>query len=263
MKKGKSFDNLLTDLHSDPLPDAAVPALSLQSDGVVELSPLSHDEADRLAACEQTIDEGLTTFLAVGSALIEIRQHKLYRASHRTFEGYCRARFQLKRQRAYELMGAADVVNNLSEISDKNETIALPERESHASALAQLPAEKRRQVWKQITEEAEQTQQPITATRIKAVVKQEQEVPLSESAAGEESAASDSDRKAQLVKQVSKAVKTATSQEIRIEVRGAWLMRHGLEDAWRQLRNRPEWVINEAFKDKLTLTEARLLGLFR
>lgn len=269
MKKGKSFDNLLTDLHSDLLPDSAVPALSLQSDGVIELTPLTKDEANWLATCEQTIDEGLSTFLAVGSALVEIRKNKLYRSSHRTFESYCRERFQLKRQRAYELMGAAEVVNSLSEISDKDQELFLPERESHANALAALPIYKRQEVWKQITDEAEQTQQPITSNRIKAVVEQRRSEPQPEiggkpadNAANNITIDNVPANKAHYVKQIKKAAMTVELHEIRIEVRGSWLVRHGLEDAWRELRGRPDWVINNKFKDTLTPVEAKLLGLF-
>ncbi|MCK8495165.1 MULTISPECIES: hypothetical protein [Spirosoma] len=267
MKKGKSFDNLLTDLHSDPLPDSAVPALSLQSDGVVELSPLTSEEADRLASCEQIINEGITTFLAVGNALMEIRQNKLYRANHRTFEGYCRDRFQLKRQRAYELMGAAEVVNSLSEksglddlseISDKRVNVVLPTRESHATVLAEVPEEVRKEVWKQVVEEAEYTAKPVTATLIKQVAKragQPNSTPVKPEA--------ESVDHTHHIQRIKKAVGNAAPQEIRIEVRGAWLIRHGLADAWRELRGRPEWVINDKFKDTLTLVEAKALGVIR
>jgi hypothetical protein len=65
------------------------------------------------------------------------------------------------------------------------------------------------------------------------------------------------------LKQIKKAVITAKSEELRIEVRGSWLVRHGLEDAWRQLRGQPDWVINNRFKDTLTLSEAKLLGIIR
>ena len=284
MKRSKSFDNLLTDLHSDPLPDGAMPGLSLQTDGVIELSALTGEEVDRLVVCEQTIAEGFDTFLAVGNALLEIQRGKLYRSSHRTFEGYCRERFQLKRQRAYELMGAAEVVNSLSEISDKTEVTnnlseisdknekgtglseisdktqnqALPTRESHASVLAGLPVDVRRDIWAEVTEEAQRTDKPITATRIKLAISQHtrsrpvgvgEELPLSTAT------------NQRLIKQVKKAIADAASGEIRVEVSGKWLKRHGLEDTWRELRNRPDWVINEKFVDHLSLKEARILGL--
>lgn len=268
MKKGKSFDNLLTDLHSDSLSDNGVSVLSLQSDGVVELTPLTPEEADQLAIHEQTIDEGLTTFLAVGNALIDIRQHKLYRAVYRTFEAYCRERFQLKRQRAYELIGAADVVNSLSEFSDNNPHPSLPERESHASALAALPVNRRQEVWKEITKEAVETRQPITAARIKTVINREKGKfkPVLDGEPSHPAGETETEGGAHRVhylKQIKKAVITANYEELRVEVRGSWLVRHGLEDAWRQLRGQPEWVITNRFKDTLTLNEARLLGLIR
>jgi len=43
---------------------------------------------------------------------------RLYRVTHGTFQDYCRERWGIKRQRAYELMEAARIVSNLSEISD-------------------------------------------------------------------------------------------------------------------------------------------------
>jgi len=57
MKRAKSFDNLLTDLHSEPITDVNMSALgALESDGVTELSPLSYDEQERLSACEKIIE---------------------------------------------------------------------------------------------------------------------------------------------------------------------------------------------------------------
>lgn len=85
-----------------------------------------------LESCEQVIERGLATFVEVGNALLTIRDRRLYRQSHDTFEDYCRDRWGLKRQRAYELIDAASVVGALSEISDT----PIPARESHAAALA-------------------------------------------------------------------------------------------------------------------------------
>jgi poly-D-alanine transfer protein DltD len=167
-------------------------------------------------------------------------------------------------------MGAADVVNSLSEFSDKEQGLPLPERESHANALAALPISQRQEIWEQVTRESGQTQQPITASGIKTVIDREEGRPkpiLGEEAthlAGDNAKSNDmSASNTYYIKQIKKALITAKSQELRIEVRGSWLVRHGLEDAWRQLRDRPDWVINNQFKDTLTLNEAKLLGLFR
>ena len=48
---------------------------------------LSAAEAGRLQELETTIERGLQTFIEVGEALREIRDHRLYRGDHPTFEG--------------------------------------------------------------------------------------------------------------------------------------------------------------------------------
>jgi hypothetical protein len=101
-----------------------------------------------------------STFYDVGSALSVIREQRLYRESHGTFEDYCSERWGLKRQRAYELMGAASVVFNLSEISDK------PRLESHAAELVPLPDRAQAAAWTVTTESSE----PVTAARVREVV---------------------------------------------------------------------------------------------
>lgn len=119
-----------------------------------------------LAECESVIERGLGTFVEVGAALLRIRNERLYRESHGTFEDYCRDRWALKRQRAYELMEAADVASVVSEISD---TPVL--RESHAAELAPLRHEPdaMREAW---TEAVEQHGPKPTAAQVREVVQE-------------------------------------------------------------------------------------------
>lgn len=74
--------------------------------------------ADQLVEHEAVIERGLGSFLEVGAALIAIRDGKLYRATHSTFEAYCTDRWQLARNQAYRLIDAAQVVQALSPIGD-------------------------------------------------------------------------------------------------------------------------------------------------
>lgn len=60
---------------------------------------------------------------------MQIRDNRLYRVEYGTFEEYCKEKWGISRPRAYELMKAAEVKENLSEISDK------PIKESHTAAL--------------------------------------------------------------------------------------------------------------------------------
>ena len=70
----------------------------------------------RLRLLEQVIERGLTTFVEVGNALLEIRDSRLYKDSFSTFEDYCRERWGMSRPRAYPLIEAAEIMSNLSTI---------------------------------------------------------------------------------------------------------------------------------------------------
>lgn len=106
-----------------------------------EVMPLSTDLA-RLAALEQVIEEGMAAFVAVGTALAEVRDGRLYRAEHATFEAYCEVRWQMSRRRAYQLMEAADVVCTMvhNELVPVASTIT---NERQARALGAAPADER------------------------------------------------------------------------------------------------------------------------
>lgn len=106
------------------------------------VTALASVEREDLVRHEGVIATGLKTFVAVGNALVDIRDRRLYREDYDTFEEYCRDRWNLKRQRAYELMDSAEVTRDLSEISDK-----LPERESHTAPLSPLAPTERQDAW--------------------------------------------------------------------------------------------------------------------
>jgi hypothetical protein len=91
-------------------------------------------EVISLASCETTIERGLKTFVDVGEALMAIRDGKLYLEAYDSFEDYCQKRWDLKRQRAYQLMAAADTATVMSQICDT----PAPSVESHAQALTPL-----------------------------------------------------------------------------------------------------------------------------
>lgn len=82
------------------------------------LVSLSKDEELTLSGCEQVIERGLKTFVEVGEALITIRDGRLYRATHGTFEAYCVERWGLPRNRAYQFVDAAETVAQMSTIVD-------------------------------------------------------------------------------------------------------------------------------------------------
>lgn len=117
-------------------------------------APLSYDEAitlaelTRLGELEQVVETGLTMFVKVGNALLEIRDSRLYRQQFATFEAYCKERWRLKERHAYKLMDAASVVENLQSCPIGQ----LPQTESQARPLTRLEPEVQREVWKEVVE---------------------------------------------------------------------------------------------------------------
>lgn len=95
--------------------------------------PLTAAERDRLGQLEAVVDNGLDTFRRVGAALTEIRDARLYRQTHTTFEAYCAAKWGFGRAHAYRLIAAADVVSKL-------ETAGLPVPQSEGQAREVLRA---------------------------------------------------------------------------------------------------------------------------
>lgn len=63
-----------------------------------------------LADLEVVIERGLGTFVKVGEALATIRDQRLYRQGHETFEDYCRDRWGFSASRARQLIGASETV---------------------------------------------------------------------------------------------------------------------------------------------------------
>lgn len=79
---------------------------------------LTSVEQAELKKLETIIDNGLQTFVEVGNALMRIRDARLYRLAHSTFEEYCHQRWGMRRSYAYELIDTSKTVRNLSGIPD-------------------------------------------------------------------------------------------------------------------------------------------------
>ena len=90
-------------------------------------------DTGRLAALETTIERGLATFADVGLALLELRDGRLYRTTHGTFDDYCRERWQMTSRRALQLIEAAAVVTQIGTIVPISATG--PSEQSEAPAV--------------------------------------------------------------------------------------------------------------------------------
>ncbi len=84
-----------------------------------EGAQLNASEHDDLAACEAAVDGLRLAFWAAGKALQVIRDARLYRETHASFEEYVEDRWDMSRAQAYRLIAAWSLAERLSPIGDK------------------------------------------------------------------------------------------------------------------------------------------------
>lgn len=114
-------------------------------------SRVAQRRAETLAVLEDIIAEHKRGFLLVAAALLRIRDEQLYVDNYRTFEQYCRKRWDFGASRARQLIAAAEVAGVL----DQGATAVTPESERQLRPLAGMPAEEAREVWAQAVDEAD------------------------------------------------------------------------------------------------------------
>ena len=126
---------------------------------------------------EQTILRGLTKFKEVGAALMWIRNNKTYHTveNYKTFEGYCREKWDMVASRGRQLISAARVSRNLESV-----TIVAPVNECQVRPLVGLEPDQQRDAWDRAVETAEgerptgrQVQQIVKAMKKEAEAEKE------------------------------------------------------------------------------------------
>ncbi|GCE01577.1 hypothetical protein [Embleya hyalina] len=107
----------------DPAGVTGTPAEQLRFyEAAIDAAAENHRNSMAAAKARVTVE--------IGMALQEIRSRDLYKVTHATFESYVEQRFQLSRQRAYQILEAAPVMFALTKIFDT------PLAESHGRILA-------------------------------------------------------------------------------------------------------------------------------
>ena len=102
---------------------------------------LSDREQADLATCEAALDNLRVAFWAAGKALQVIRDARLYRDTHATFEDYVEQRWDMSRSPAYRLIDAWPLAERLSPMGDKlnerqvRELLPLASRHGHDAAV--------------------------------------------------------------------------------------------------------------------------------
>jgi len=112
---------------------------------------------------EERVQAGLANFIEVGEALATIRDERLYRATHATFEDYCQTRWGMKRAHANRLITASTVLAPMG--SKAGETVT---NERQARELSKVEPAKRQDV---ITRARQLTGGKVTAAAIQTAAK--------------------------------------------------------------------------------------------
>lgn len=115
---------------------------------------LTTRESGMLSEHEQTIEDGLFSFLSVGRALLAIREERLYKSSHDEFGAYCQSRWNMGRNYANKMIDAVEAADDVSEVETKVGTI-VPTNEAVAREIAKIQSiPQRADVWEKAVETA-------------------------------------------------------------------------------------------------------------
>ena len=112
--------------------------------------PLSREELNLLDTCEEAIGQGLAHFIEVGRALSRVKDGRLYRETHKSFQSYLKDRFRLSKPYAYQLINAAGVAENVP-----------VENEAQARVLSSMTESQQVEIWRLAKENKGDS--PVTA----------------------------------------------------------------------------------------------------
>ncbi|MBD2305570.1 hypothetical protein H6G17_08580 [Chroococcidiopsis sp. FACHB-1243] len=121
---------------------------------IIDAPELTEDEERDRHRLELRVEQA---FYQAGAALRELKERKLYRSTHSTFEEYCQDRFGYHRRHSYQLIDAAVVFENLcANGAQKNLDISgariLPTSERQCRPLTQLEPAQQVKAWQQAIE---------------------------------------------------------------------------------------------------------------
>ncbi|MEH1807094.1 MAG: hypothetical protein ACYTXT_28660 [Nostoc sp.] len=128
----------------------------------VEVPELTEEEQRDRLHLERRVEKAV---FEAGKALMELRDRRLYRSTHSTFEEYCKDRFGFQRRHPYRLIEASAVFDNLMKMcpngtQTENEqmcpigTQILPTSERQVRPIIKLEPEQQWEVWQRAVQEA-------------------------------------------------------------------------------------------------------------
>lgn len=108
---------------------------------------LQKKEAAELGRLEEKVEGFRRSCFEAGLALEEIRERKLYRLSHATFDDYCKERWGMSSRHVYHLVDAAKIMLDIKSSKLRTTVRILPQTEWQIRPLARLTSEQRCEVW--------------------------------------------------------------------------------------------------------------------
>ena len=130
------------------------------------MNDLTKPERIQLEELETVISNGIQTFAEVGNALLAIQKNTLYRAEYKTFELYCRGKWDIGRSRAYQLMAAAGVMENVQHVGQ------LPSNARQAEPLSKLKPAEQPAAWQAATDKAQSEGRTVRARDVEEAVEE-------------------------------------------------------------------------------------------
>lgn len=118
----------------------------------------------RLNKLEEIIQKEKWAFVAVGVALYEVKELKLYEVKYPSWNNYCKNRWGFKRAHADQLIQTADAFGKLPK-----EIATIVANQGQGRALAGVPESERVQVLEAASKQAEVEGRDMTARDIKEV----------------------------------------------------------------------------------------------
>jgi hypothetical protein len=125
------------------------PATATITVSAVEVTELTQEEQSDRLHLERKVERA---FFEAGKALTELRDRRLYRSTHKTFDEYCLDRFGYNRSRSYQLVDAAVVVDNLQKCPQIVDI--LPTAEGQVRPMTKLEPQEQQEVWLRAVEVA-------------------------------------------------------------------------------------------------------------
>ncbi|WP_375512099.1 hypothetical protein [uncultured Nostoc sp.] len=144
-----SDSRLLDDLAQGDIWQEENPATATITVTAVEVPELTEEEQSDRLHLEQKVERA---FVEAGKALIELRDRRLYRSTHKTFDEYCLDRFGYNHSRSYQLIDAAIVLENLQKCPQIVDIF--PTAEGQVRPMTKLKPQEQQEVWLMAVEEA-------------------------------------------------------------------------------------------------------------